>query len=117
MLGGRSVHLARMVFIMENGLWRPENAHFPSHFPPAGDNSPPPNAQKVELHLSADLLTRLMELAQLNLERVLIHRSNDAKVVGENPGNHEKKHEIRIVWERPGDFRLCNRDVSCKCRV
>ena len=93
MLGGRSVHLARMVFIMENGLWRPENAHFPSHFPPAGDNSPPPNAQKVELHLSADLLTRLMELAQLNLERVLIHRSNDAK--GKTRGNHGGKNEIR----------------------
>ena len=29
MLGAGSVHLARMVFLMENGLWRPENAIFP----------------------------------------------------------------------------------------
>ena len=45
MLGAGSVHLARMVFIMENGLWRSENAHF---FPAARASysvrylSPPP---------------------------------------------------------------------------
>ena len=29
MLGSGSVHLVRMVFIIKNGLWRRENAHFP----------------------------------------------------------------------------------------
>ena len=96
------MHLARMVFIMENGLWRSENAHF---FPlrrrvtASAFYHPHLYAQNIELHLSADPLepcTRPEKSCSTGGSHEHAARLDHIHVVGTGRGLKRIKHTCNV---------------------